>query len=84
MKRQIIRVEPHANINSHRKRGEDQIPRLREEPGDGDGRCHANDVGRQSKTCLVQRCMPVLSGKNSKVSSELQAAPKNTRTTPGL
>ena len=36
MKRQIIRVEPHANINSHRKRREDQIPRLREEPGDGD------------------------------------------------
>jgi len=36
MKRQIIRVEPHANINSHRKRREDQVPRLREEPGDGD------------------------------------------------
>jgi hypothetical protein len=24
MKRQIVRVEPHANINSHRKRREDQ------------------------------------------------------------
>ena len=31
MKRQIIRVEPHANTNPHRKRREDQIPRLREE-----------------------------------------------------
>lgn len=47
-----------ANINPHCKRREDQIPRLREEAGDCDSRCHAHDGGEQSKTCLVQRLTP--------------------------